>query len=260
LDLAARAGAEGDHAVRGGEQGVVAADADVGARIHLGAPLADQDVAGEDLLAAEALHAQALAVGIAAVARGAACLFVCHLYSPVALTQATICSILTTVRSWRWPFLRREFWRRRFLKTIRCGPRACFTIEPTTLAPATVGEPTFSPTIRTSVNSTLAPASPAIRSTVSVSSAATVYCFPPVRITAIMEHLTGACRLGHNPPNLGIWRASSPRYRQTRKSAAGRTTRRRGAEYTQGRPQVNVGKPLFSNVQPPCCRPGSRRL
>src|SRR6185436_17930793 len=150
LDLAARAGAEGNHAVRGGEQGVVAADADVGAGVHLGAALADQDVAGQYLLAAEALHAEALAVRIAAVARRTACFLVCHLYSPVALVQATICSILTTVRSWRWPFLRREFWRRRFLKTIRCGPRACLTIEATTLAPATVGVPTLSSTISTS--------------------------------------------------------------------------------------------------------------
>src|SRR5690348_441547 len=36
LDLAARTGAEGDDAVDGGEQRVVAADPDVGARIHLG--------------------------------------------------------------------------------------------------------------------------------------------------------------------------------------------------------------------------------
>src|SRR6185369_16336197 len=186
LDLAARAGAEGNHAVRGGEQGVVAADADVGAGVHLGAALADQDVAGQYLLAAEALHAEALAVRIAAVARRTACFLVCHLYSPVALVQATICSILTTVRSWRWPFLRREFWRRRFLKTIRCGPRACLTIEATTLAPATVGLPTVPSTISTSVNSTVAPASPGIRSISWVSSGATVYCFPPVRMTAIM--------------------------------------------------------------------------
>ena len=55
-------------AVGGGEQGVVAADADILAGIHLGAALADDDVARQDLLAAEALHAQALAVRIAAVA------------------------------------------------------------------------------------------------------------------------------------------------------------------------------------------------
>src|SRR6185312_15304805 len=187
LDLAARAGSEGDDAVGSGEQGVVAADANVLAGVHLGAALADQDVARQNLLAAEALHAEALAVGIAAVARGAACFLVCHRTTPVALSaQATICSILTTVRSWRWPFLRREFWRRRFLKTIRCGPRACLTIEATTLAPATVGVPTLSSTIRTSVNSICAPASPGMRSISWVSSGATVYCFPPVRITAIM--------------------------------------------------------------------------
>src|SRR4029453_6310484 len=66
LDLAARALAERHDAVGGGEPGVVAADADILAGIHLGAALADQDVAREDLLAAEALHAQALAVGITA--------------------------------------------------------------------------------------------------------------------------------------------------------------------------------------------------
>ena len=78
LDLAAGALAERHDAVGGGEQGVVAADADILAGIHLGAALTDQDVARQDFLAAEALHAEPLAVGIAAVARGAACFFVCH--------------------------------------------------------------------------------------------------------------------------------------------------------------------------------------
>src|SRR5258708_20893497 len=78
LDLAARPLAERDDAVDGGEEGVVAADADILAGIHLGAALADQDVARQDLLAAETLDAQPLARGIAAVARGAACFFVCH--------------------------------------------------------------------------------------------------------------------------------------------------------------------------------------
>src|SRR5215470_19925981 len=45
LDLAARAGAERHHAVDGREQRVIAADANVRARFHLGAALADQDVA-----------------------------------------------------------------------------------------------------------------------------------------------------------------------------------------------------------------------
>ena len=62
LDLAAGPLAERDDAVGGGEQGVVAADADILAGVHLGAALTDQDVAREDLLAAEALHAQPLAL------------------------------------------------------------------------------------------------------------------------------------------------------------------------------------------------------
>jgi hypothetical protein len=60
------------------EQGVVATEADAGARMELGAALADDDVAGFDGLAAEDLDAEVLRVGIAAVARGAYALFVCH--------------------------------------------------------------------------------------------------------------------------------------------------------------------------------------
>src|SRR5690606_16664073 len=52
------------------EQGVVATQADAGARVELGATLADDDVAGLDGLAAVDLHAQVLRVGVAAVARG----------------------------------------------------------------------------------------------------------------------------------------------------------------------------------------------
>ena len=39
-------------AVGEGEQGVIPADADAGAGLHLGAALADDDVAGDDALAA----------------------------------------------------------------------------------------------------------------------------------------------------------------------------------------------------------------
>jgi hypothetical protein len=49
-----------------------------GAGAHRGAALTDQDVAGEHGLAAELLHAQALAVRFAAVTSTAACLFMCH--------------------------------------------------------------------------------------------------------------------------------------------------------------------------------------
>src|SRR5215510_14588860 len=75
---AAGAGVEGHPAVRLGEQGVVLADADIGAGMELGAALADQDVARDHDLIAELLHAQALAGGIAAVTRTAACFLMCH--------------------------------------------------------------------------------------------------------------------------------------------------------------------------------------
>src|SRR5437660_120206 len=53
-----------------GEEGVVAAEADVAAGVEAGAALADDDAAGLDRLAAEDLHAEALAVRLAAVAAG----------------------------------------------------------------------------------------------------------------------------------------------------------------------------------------------
>src|SRR5699024_195803 len=59
-----------------GEQGVVAALAHVDAGMDMGAPLANQDVAGQDELAVAPLHAQALGLGITAVAGGADALLV----------------------------------------------------------------------------------------------------------------------------------------------------------------------------------------
>src|SRR5690606_18937741 len=88
------------------------------------------------------------------------------------------------------PILRREFLRRRFLKAMTLGPRVCSTSSATTFAPETSGAPTLGspepPTISTSVNSTLAPASPATFSMVMTSSWATRYCLPPVLMTAYM--------------------------------------------------------------------------
>ncbi len=96
--------------------------------------------------------------------------------------------ILTIVRSCRWPRLRLEFFRRRFLKAMTFGPRVCSTISPTTLAPATCGAPTrlVSPSnsASTSSNTTCEPASPGSAMTVIFLSAATVYCLPPVLMTA----------------------------------------------------------------------------
>src|SRR5690348_18503442 len=57
---------------------MVLADADVVAGVPLGAALTHDDVAGEDSLSAELLHAGALALTVAAVAGRAACFLMCH--------------------------------------------------------------------------------------------------------------------------------------------------------------------------------------
>src|SRR5262245_61127340 len=67
------------------------------------------------------------------------------------------------------------------------GARPCSTISAVTLAPATPGVPTLGaspPSMSTSANSTVAPASPATFSMVRTSLGATRYCLPPVLMTA----------------------------------------------------------------------------
>src|SRR6516165_6156527 len=158
----------------------------------LGTALAHQDVACEHPLTAVLLHAEPPPRRVATVARRAACLLVCHRsqsshcpYGGLAtLAQAPTISLMrTVVWCWRWPRLRREFLRRRFLKAITLGARPCLTTSASTLAPATAGVPirgSPSPaSISTSANSIVAPASPATFSMVSTSSAATRYCLPP---------------------------------------------------------------------------------
>ncbi len=93
----------------------------------------------------------------------------------------------TIVNSWRWPRLRREFLRRRFLNAMTFGPRPCSSTSAATEAPATAGAPMVTlspPTTSTSPNWTISPGSPATLSTLITSSAATRYCLPPVRMTA----------------------------------------------------------------------------
>src|SRR5688572_25201678 len=63
------------------EERVVLADADVRARMELGAALADQDRARVHQLAAEGLEAEALGLGVAAVAGRPACFLVFHVSS-----------------------------------------------------------------------------------------------------------------------------------------------------------------------------------
>src|SRR3954466_10808207 len=69
---------ERDLAVGKCKKGMVLAQADVVARVPLGAALAHDDVAGANILAAELLHAEALAFTVTPVARRAACFLVCH--------------------------------------------------------------------------------------------------------------------------------------------------------------------------------------
>jgi hypothetical protein len=76
------AGAELDCAGGQCEQGVVPAAAYAGARVEVGAALADDDLAGGNYLAAEALDAKVLGVRVTTVASGTRAFFMCHLKMP----------------------------------------------------------------------------------------------------------------------------------------------------------------------------------
>jgi hypothetical protein len=62
-----------------GEQGVVAAQADIAAGVEFGTTLAHQDVAGCNQLAAVAFHAEAFTFRLATVAGTARCFLMCHI-------------------------------------------------------------------------------------------------------------------------------------------------------------------------------------
>src|SRR6478736_3249255 len=82
------------------EQRVVAATADAVAGVEVRAALADEDLAGVDGLAAEALDAEVLGVAVATVAGRGRTLLVCHVSSPSVSSsgrQASIAVILTWV-------------------------------------------------------------------------------------------------------------------------------------------------------------------
>ena len=87
-------GVEGHDVARGERaQGVVAAPADVVSRVEVGAALADDDLAGVDGLAAEALDAQTLRVGVASVAGARCALLVCHLRHFPGLMSVTLTAV-----------------------------------------------------------------------------------------------------------------------------------------------------------------------
>jgi hypothetical protein len=77
-DAALGFGTELNAAVSECEQGVVLAKADIRARMPFGPALARNNVAGDTLLPAEQLDAEALAGRVAPVARRSACFFVSH--------------------------------------------------------------------------------------------------------------------------------------------------------------------------------------
>src|SRR4051812_34891319 len=78
--LASPPRAEGDRAGVEREQRVVAPATDTQTRVEVGPALAHDDLAGLDDLAAEALHAEALGVRVAAVAGRRSALLVCHVF------------------------------------------------------------------------------------------------------------------------------------------------------------------------------------
>src|SRR5580692_10864997 len=110
----------------------------------------------------------------------------CH--GPRSFYAAEIAPTRSTVTCWRWPFFRRLFCRRRFLKMMTLSSRSCAITVAVTEAPAITGAPSVRlpslPTASTSVNVTVAPGSASNFSTFSTASGVTRYCFPPVRITA----------------------------------------------------------------------------
>src|SRR6478609_3709795 len=112
-DLAATARPEGHGTGGEGEQRVVAATADVDAGVEVRAALADDDLAGLDDLATEALDAQALGVRVAAVARGARALLVCHDEPAFVLREWGLHGLRAAARDQEMPVtLRRvSFWR-----------------------------------------------------------------------------------------------------------------------------------------------------
>jgi len=72
------AAVKADVAVGKGEEGVIAAHADIGAGVKLRAALTNEDGAGEDELSAKAFYAETLAVAVAAVACRSLTFFMCH--------------------------------------------------------------------------------------------------------------------------------------------------------------------------------------
>src|SRR5436190_1391509 len=107
------------------------------------------------------------------------------------MPQTSIFVMRTVVAACRWPRWRREFFRRLNFTTRTLRPRPCRTTSPATRALARRSRPAMiSPSLltrSTEANSTVAPLSPARRSTAITWPVVTRYCLPPVAITASMR-------------------------------------------------------------------------
>ena len=72
------AGARLHFAFSGGEDRMVPSHTNIGTGVELGTPLAHENIAGDNDLAAELLDAEPPAFAVATVAGAAACFLVCH--------------------------------------------------------------------------------------------------------------------------------------------------------------------------------------
>jgi hypothetical protein len=67
-----------DHAIGEGEEGVIAAHADIVSRTVASAPLPNQNIASEDGFTAELFHAESFTNAIASVTNATLTFFMCH--------------------------------------------------------------------------------------------------------------------------------------------------------------------------------------
>src|SRR5699024_91795 len=189
-DLAPTPGAELDRTSRDGEQRVVAAATDIGARVEAGPALTHQDLAGVDQLTAEPLHAEPLGLGVTPVLRGRGALLRCHGTTGPLAYFVLMSVTLTCVYCCRCPSRRRYPVLFLNLTMSSVGPLAAPRISAVTLTLASDAgsEVTVWPsTISTAGKVRLAPTSPATWSTEMTSPTLTFCWLLPLRTMAYTE-------------------------------------------------------------------------
>src|SRR5437764_4232737 len=146
------------------------------------APLPDDDRARGDELPGEALHAEVLGPGVAAVAGGTDTLLVCH--ASVTQSLSLTSAIFTSVNGCRCPAWRRYPLRRANRSILIFSPLPWRTTSAVTLAPFTTGFPacTCLPSLASSTRSnvTLLPGSASSSGTLMVTPGSARNWAPPV--------------------------------------------------------------------------------